>query len=79
MAELLDRDLYRKIKRMDRKDMEAVLQEFYNMGKESVEAVNLDISALKKEIGQIKGIGESRLNEIVDVIEKHIGINENSQ
>ena len=35
MAEFLDRALYRKIKGMNRKALESLIQEFYNMGKEA--------------------------------------------
>lgn len=37
MAEFLDRILYRKIKGMNREALESLIQEFYNMGKESVD------------------------------------------
>lgn len=34
--------------------------------------VSLDMDKLRKEIGEIKGVGESRLNEIMAVIEKNL-------
>lgn len=71
MAELLDRDLYRKIKRMDRPTMESLIQEFYNMGAASVE-LEVDTDQLREDIGAIKGIGESRLNEIMEIIERDL-------
>lgn len=67
--EVLDRALYKKIKAMDRKNMEAFLNEMYAVGAESV---NVDVDALKTDIGKVKGIGESRLNEIMDIINKHL-------
>ena len=70
--EVLDRALYKRIKAMDRKTMEAFLNEMYIVGADSVNAVNIDIDALKADIGQVKGIGESRLNEIMDIINKHL-------
>ena len=70
--ELLDRNLYRQIKRMDRKQMEAVMQDFYNMGKQSVSDSVFNMNELKSRIGKVKGIGENRLNEIMDVIEGYI-------
>ena len=72
MAELLDRELYRKIKRMDRNTLESLIKEFYDMGRESAEEANVDIDALRADIGKIKGIGESRLEEIMDVIQMHL-------
>lgn len=68
--EVLDRALYKKIKAMDRKNMEAFLNEMYAVGAESVNVVNVD--ALRTDIGKVKGIGESRLNEIMDIINKHL-------
>ena len=70
--EVLDRALYKKIKAMDGKNMEAFLNEMYVVGAESVKAVNVDMEALRTDIGKVKGIGESRLNEIMDIINKHL-------
>ena len=70
--EVLDRALYKKIKAMDRKNMEAFLNEMYGVGAERVKAVNVDMEALRTDIGKVKGIGESRLNEIMDIINKHL-------
>ncbi len=70
--EVLDRALYKRIKAMDRKTMEAFLNEMYIVGADSVNAVNVDMDALKADIGNVKGIGESRLNEIMDIIENHL-------
>ena len=65
---ILDRELYKRIKRMDRQTMQALLQEFYNMGAESIESVNIDKNALRSDIGQFKGIGANRLEEIMSII-----------
>lgn len=35
-------------------------------------AVPFDMEKLRKEIGEIKGVGESRLNEIMAVIESNL-------
>ncbi len=32
----------------------------------------VDISLLRERIGQVKGIGEARLNEIMEVIEEFV-------
>ncbi len=68
MAECLkmDRDLYRKIKGMDKKEMSDFLERIYAMGAEDNKCVDLEL--LRERIGQIKGIGEARLNEIMRVI-----------
>ena len=70
--EVLERALSKKIKAMDRKNMEAFLNEMYSVGAESVNVVNVDVDALRTDIGKVKGIGESRLNEIMDIINKHL-------
>ena len=38
-----------------------------------VHATEVDFDKLREDISKIKGIGESRLNEIMAVIESHIG------
>ena len=45
---------------MNREAIESLIQEFYNMGKESVEKADVDVETLKTEISAIKGIGETR-------------------
>lgn len=44
---------------MNRETLELLIQEFYNMGKESVEKPDVDMEPLKAEISAIKGIGET--------------------
>ena len=68
MAELLDRDLYRKIKYMGRNAMGGSI---YNMGAASVEH-EVDTDRLRQDIGAVKGIGEARLNEIMEIIERDL-------
>lgn len=77
MAEpqLLDRALYKKVKSMDRAAMEEVFRNMYQTGYETAlneAAVDFDTEKLRSELSKIKGIGESRLNEIMAVIEEHI-------
>ncbi len=70
MAESLkmDRDLYRKVKGMNRNDMSDFLERVYAMGVEDNKGVDLEL--LRERIGQVKGIGEARLNEIMGIIEE---------
>lgn len=77
--EFLDRSLYRRIKGMNREQMEAVIHEFYNMGAQSVAGAGVDLDATRQSIGQIKGVGESRLNEIMSVIEEQLKIPEEKE
>ncbi len=69
---LLDRTTYKKIKTFDRKQMENFLKDIYVKAVENESVVQLDTTKLRSEIGAIKGVGESRLNEIMAVIEKHL-------
>lgn len=77
MAEqqLLDRALYKKVKSMDRAAMEGVFRNMYQTGYEAAlneGATELDMEKLRNDLIQIKGIGESRLNEIMAVIENNL-------
>lgn len=68
----LDRATYKQIKAMDKDKMSEFLSNVYLTGKADCESENVDLSELKAEIGKIKGIGETRLNEIMDAIERFI-------
>ena len=57
---------------MNREALESLIQEFYNMGKESAETTKVDMEALKAEISAIKGIGETRRDEILKVLQRHL-------
>ncbi len=65
----IDRKLYREIKGMDKTDLTNFLQRIYAMGAESN---GVDLELLRERIGQVKGIGEVRLNEIMEIIEENI-------
>ena len=79
----LDRDTYRKIKKMDRESMQSFLNDVFESGrqKEREEAgvttgegaddtPDLDMRVLEQQIKSIKGVGEKRAEEIMVVIEK---------
>ena len=65
----LPRSLYKELKSMKRERMQEVLTNIYKQGVQSAEVASVDLDTLRAEIGKIKGIGESRLNEIMAVIE----------
>lgn len=65
----LDRELYRKIKGMDKSEMTGFLERIYAMGAED-NAVDLEL--LRERIGQVKGIGVARLNDIMGIIEEFV-------
>ena len=67
MAEkfMLDRTLYKRVKGMNRIEMSEFIHDMYMRG---VENSVIDPEVLRERIGQIKGIGKSRLDEIMKVI-----------
>lgn len=76
--ELLNRNLYRQIKSMDKAELGRTLNNIYEMGKEDalkgIEAVDIDIEKMRSEIGNIKGIGKTRLNQIMGIIADNLNI-----
>ena len=71
----LSRETYKKIKGFNRNQMQSFLQDIYKSAADDTatsNAVSLDMEKLRKGIGEIKGIGENRLNEIMAVIEKNL-------
>lgn len=73
----LDRETYRAVKKMDRAQLEQMLTNVYVSGKNDAQSACIDFDELRTAIGQIKGIGESRLNEIMDVIQSFMENTEN--
>ncbi len=69
---VLDRSLYKTIKNMNKEKMSGFLNDIYYMGVRDASADSVNMDTLREKIGGIKGIGESRLNEIMDVIVREI-------
>lgn len=69
---IIDRDTYRKIKKMSREELQSFLMRYADglMDKEHT----VDLRELEADIRTIKGIGEKRLEEIMAIIEKHLGV-----
>lgn len=53
----IDRDTYRKIKKMSREELQDFLSRYANNLLE--DSPTIDLSALQEDLGQIKGIGEN--------------------
>lgn len=69
---IIDRDTYRKIKKMSREELQAFLVRYAeNLTKDSPV---IDLQKLEWDIKSIKGIGEKRLEAIMVIIEKHIDV-----
>ena len=69
--EIIDRDTYKKIKKMNREELTNFIIKY---GDELLggESKTIDLPALEAELGKIKGIGGKRLEEIMTVIEKFL-------
>jgi hypothetical protein len=78
LKNLLDRNLYRQIKSMDKDTMTRTLANIYQMGKDDamqgIDAVDIDLDKMRSEIGAVKGIGEVRLNQIMEIIKDNLNI-----
>ena len=71
MSDIIDRDTYRKIKKMSREELQAFLVRYANniSGNRSI-----DLREVEADLKTVKGIGEKRLEEIMVIIEKHLGV-----
>lgn len=70
---IIDRDTYRSIKKMSRDELQAFLMRYAD-GLLENNGKTIDLREVEKDLPQIKGIGEKRLEEIMLVIEKHLGV-----
>lgn len=71
----LDRATYKRIKSFDRNQMQKFISDIYDDAANNAAengTVSLDMEKLRKEIGEIKGVGENRLNEIMAIIEVNL-------
>ncbi len=72
---MIDRETYRSIKRMSREELQAFLMRYADEILAD-KGTTLDLRVVEEDLRQIKGIGEKRLEEIMAVIEKHLGVEE---
>lgn len=68
----ITREIYKGVKRMDRQQFERFCRELYKNGyedgKDSVKGI--DVSEVLEVIGTVKGIGQTRLFSIAEVLNK---------
>lgn len=69
---IIDRDTYRSIKKMSREELQAFLVRYADSLRENTPT--LDLRELEKDIKGVKGIGEKRAEEIMTIIERHLGV-----
>ncbi len=69
--EMIDRDTYKKIKKMNREELTKFILQYGDelLGEQSK---TIDLPALEAELSKIKGIGGKRLEEIMTVVEKFL-------
>lgn len=69
---MIDRDTYRTIKKMSREELQAFLVRYADSLREN--APTIDLREVEADIKAVKGIGEKRAEEIMTIIEKHLGV-----
>lgn len=71
--EIIDRDTYKKVKKMDRETLTKFILQYGDKLLEE-QSKEIDLPALEAELSKIKGIGGKRLEEIMTVIEKFLDV-----
>ena len=66
------RETYKNIKKMDREQMETFFRNIYDMGKNSNQEAVVDFSELRERLAKIKGIGEKRLDLVMETVETYL-------
>lgn len=70
---IIDREIYRAIKKMSREELQAFLMRYAD-GLLEKDGKSVDLREVEKDLRQIKGIGDKRVEEIMAVFEKHLGV-----
>ena len=71
--QIIDRDTYRAIKKMSREELQAFLMRYAD-GLLEKDGKSIDLREVEKDLRRIKGIGDKRVEEIMTVFEKHLGV-----
>lgn len=69
---IIDRETYRSIKKMSREELQGFLMRYAENLTNNSPVV--DLQKLEQDVKSIKGIGEKRAEEVMAVIEKHLGV-----
>ena len=67
----IDRDTYRKIKKMSREELNDFLIRY---GNNLTKGSTVDLREIEKEMLQIPGIGQKRFEQIMTVVERYLGV-----
>lgn len=71
---VINRKQYQNIKKMDHNQMNLYLQEIYKSGyTDGVKSVpGIDIAEIKQALLSVKGLGEKRVDAILEALEKEL-------
>ena len=69
---VISRETYKSIKKMSRDELQSFLICYANALKD--DAPTIDLRLLETDIRSVKGIGEKRAEEIMTIIERHLGV-----
>ena len=68
--EIIDRDTYKSIKKMNREELTRFILKYGDeLLEQQGDKSSLDLTVLEERLSKINGIGSKRLNEIMTVIE----------
>lgn len=70
---IIDRETYRAIKKMSREELQGFLLRYADSLMEK-DNNTIDLREVEKDLRKIKGIGDKRVEEIMAVFEKHLGV-----
>lgn len=84
---LLDRNTYRSIKKMDREELQGLIERIYEQGRQKglneagVSEINddehtLDLRELEKSIRAVPGMGAKRTEAVMVLIEQWMGVSD---
>lgn len=66
------RETYKSIKKMDKEQMEIFFRNIYDMGKNTNQEAVVDFSELRLRLSKIRGIGEKRLDMVMETVEQYL-------
>lgn len=69
---IIDRETYRKIKKMTREELQDFLMKYADNLLRENGAEEIDLSDMREDISKVKGIGEKRLDELMKIIEGYL-------
>lgn len=70
----INRNIYKSVKNMNREQLSRFLADVYEAGRR-----DYDLDELREVIGAVNGIGELRLEQIIEAIHEHYRIEENTE